>query len=1418
MLPASHAHPLSPPLESELRTSILPDAALDLPDASVASHASSVASSSRPLFPPSPEGDADQDEDPIARRGSSATSPGDTDRPSRPIGLGLPTEVLERSRGEPRDFAPSWTPVPRRLSLPRPPHDVPAPTLALLPLSHLVALARTLSRDLELAQQDLAARRRDLEAIEQLAVEKGASEGEAERAKVRVRASENDGAEPRDEKLKTLRKRSPGKGKDPTSEWVIDLIDERAEEQEAQTEVDLDLEDLTEAISSDAFVVATSPSLDLRPQESRSLDRPASLPPPAPSHDVSDTLSITSETGTESSARSAPVSSVPASASNASTIKSSRPRHASLSARIFGSLSGSVILSSSPTSTSPSPSSTTTPPPTTGADSRDPTPVQNGSSTSSIVSQRSGRSGSIRSVSSARSNASRTSDAGSETSRKGAYSDWFGWKGWNGSGKASPAVKGGPTDGDVPDEMDEEENEEEREDQTEQGDVGEREDDARSRQEELTTPVPNRSAPFFDDAAQTLATSPSTPVSRRQRGTSNASSTTSALPEPDPSSPPASLSALSSSSRRTSTTRSTRTSTVTEAASSPSSTLSPPPVSTPDGKRSPPGQTPPDSPTNSRNRSPAPAPPSLATRRAIATPALSTPMTTSTLSHPSLSSPRKTGHGHSPRGSQTLDPNDVDVFADNQRARPRERDATGETVTEETVYRDRAASLASSATGGRQESAVKVRTERTMSVPPTFVPGVPLYSAPADALASKASDQGYVAAAKGTIGRALGLGASASDGTSAGMVRSSSDGVRRAVNDATFPRIPSLSLSRYSLFSQPALTTPSTSVSLSAGSSPAPAHPAMFSPLPGSSTPTTMELDTISAEAAPPSLALLRPTSTNHVVGQDVEVADDADEGPLIDRYGFIYDVHSGMELLKENRRREEERDKEKKGKGSKSRNGKPGAKKDVDPDTTGVDRSASPSSTEPSGIATPTQLEAHPQLDALREAMGLTPTKEASNAFSPRAEPTALDRDPAPAPPAARPSKLVRAPASDDSSLSRTVGPQSMRALLSQLRTMSDTVEKTQQAEWDAFIRKRQAKLAKLKQQQQLDVAKDAGTNGKAKGRGGKKERPKTIWGAHALAEEKADVAGGPREETWSEDLVGIAQMGTEGKSKKEDWNEFKDLVRKGIPISYRPKIWGECSSANEAREPGVYQELLFSPREDEHQCLKQIDMDCPRTFPTNVFFAGNGPGVAKLHNVLVAYSRRNPKIGYCQGMNNIVATLLLTHPAEEDAFWVLVCIVENILPSDYYTSHLLVSRADQQVLNDLVARLLPNIAAHLEEHSVELSAISFGWFLSLFTDVLPIQTLLRVWDLFFIHGTVLLFRVALGILKLHEAELLACDSAAGLYGLLGALPGHIYHADKLLKVACEDLAASVKDREVTTLRRMHVAALQAELGIASA
>lgn len=43
-----------------------------------------------------------------------------------------------------------------------------------------------------------------------------------------------------------------------------------------------------------------------------------------------------------------------------------------------------------------------------------------------------------------------------------------------------------------------------------------------------------------------------------------------------------------------------------------------------------------------------------------------------------------------------------------------------------------------------------------------------------------------------------------------------------------------------------------------------------------------------------------------------------------------------------------------------------------------------------------------------------------------------------------------------------------------------------------------------------------------------------------------------------------------------------------------------------------------------------------------------------------------------YCQGTGMIAASLLLLLE-EEDAFWIMVTIVEDILPASYYSSTLL-------------------------------------------------------------------------------------------------------------------------------------------------
>ena len=57
---------------------------------------------------------------------------------------------------------------------------------------------------------------------------------------------------------------------------------------------------------------------------------------------------------------------------------------------------------------------------------------------------------------------------------------------------------------------------------------------------------------------------------------------------------------------------------------------------------------------------------------------------------------------------------------------------------------------------------------------------------------------------------------------------------------------------------------------------------------------------------------------------------------------------------------------------------------------------------------------------------------------------------------------------------------------------------------------------------------------------------------------------------------------------------------------------------------------------------------------------------GRKALQRILLAYAWRNPSVGYCQGMNFIAGSLLLFMD-EEDAFWCLAVIAEDLLPGYY-------------------------------------------------------------------------------------------------------------------------------------------------------
>lgn len=96
-------------------------------------------------------------------------------------------------------------------------------------------------------------------------------------------------------------------------------------------------------------------------------------------------------------------------------------------------------------------------------------------------------------------------------------------------------------------------------------------------------------------------------------------------------------------------------------------------------------------------------------------------------------------------------------------------------------------------------------------------------------------------------------------------------------------------------------------------------------------------------------------------------------------------------------------------------------------------------------------------------------------------------------------------------------------------------------------------------------------------------------------------------------------------------------------------------------------YRVLTDELKQYPNPCFQQIELDLCRTFQDDEFEHDKGL-LESMRKVLCAYVKRNPMIGYCQGMNFIMARLMKHSSSEEDAFWTFTMLLESVLPINYY------------------------------------------------------------------------------------------------------------------------------------------------------
>ncbi|XP_018535092.1 TBC1 domain family member 2A isoform X3 [Lates calcarifer] len=279
----------------------------------------------------------------------------------------------------------------------------------------------------------------------------------------------------------------------------------------------------------------------------------------------------------------------------------------------------------------------------------------------------------------------------------------------------------------------------------------------------------------------------------------------------------------------------------------------------------------------------------------------------------------------------------------------------------------------------------------------------------------------------------------------------------------------------------------------------------------------------------------------------------------------------------------------------------------------------------------------------------------------------------------------------------------------------------------------------------------------------------------------------------------------------------ELKNLLRSGVPQEYRQRVWRWMVRARTRtirdRHPQHYQQLCEKSQTSPHPASRQIQLDLHRTLTTNQHFSSpSSPALQQLRRVLLAFSWQNHAIGYCQGLNRLAAIALLVLQSEEDAFWCLVAVVETIMPQDYYTKNLVASQADQRVLKDFLAEKLPRLAAHFEEHSIDVSLITFNWFLVVFVESLPSDILLPLWDAFLYEGTKVIFRYALALFKYKEDDILKIHDSVEIYQYLRFFTKTISDGRKLTGIAFNDMNP-FPGRLLRNRRTLHLERLQGEL-----
>ncbi|XP_018421569.1 PREDICTED: TBC1 domain family member 4 isoform X2 [Nanorana parkeri] len=238
-------------------------------------------------------------------------------------------------------------------------------------------------------------------------------------------------------------------------------------------------------------------------------------------------------------------------------------------------------------------------------------------------------------------------------------------------------------------------------------------------------------------------------------------------------------------------------------------------------------------------------------------------------------------------------------------------------------------------------------------------------------------------------------------------------------------------------------------------------------------------------------------------------------------------------------------------------------------------------------------------------------------------------------------------------------------------------------------------------------------------------------------------------------------------------DMEEIYATLKEGVPKSKRGEIWQFLSVQYRLRHrlqskqqptDTTYSDLLKQLTAQQHAIL----VDLGRTFPTHPYFSTQlGAGQLSLYNLLKAYSLLDQEVGYCQGVS-FVAGVLLLHMSEQQAFEMLKFLMYDLGFRKQYRPDMISLQIQMYQLSRLLHDYHRDLYNHLEVNDISPSLYAAPWFLTLFASQFSLGFVARVFDIIFVQGTEVIFKVAICLLGNNKELIMACDNFESIVDFL--------------------------------------------------